>query len=727
MKLKSARIQNFKLLRDVQLEFSQSRDASLTVIRAENGSGKTSTLVALRWVLYGASALDDAAIRLSPADWAPETECEVKVQLDFSHTLYNHIAGEFVPTTTNYRLLRTATERPEGDRPNRKPDRIALYQITDRGMDLLDSPEILIAQMLPLEMRDIFFTDGDAALSFISPQLTPSSKRDQVRDAIRSLLGLGLLEGAAKHIANAKKQFNSAVSVASDSSKLAEVAKEHSETEEALERDLGRIQDVDRQIEELARRHDDADKRLQIALQAGNHSELAAQKEQAQTNLRTAKASESVLKNRHQQLLQDQRVATCIMNPLLMKGFSELALLHEAGVIPSGSIPVLRERIEMGVCICGAELIQGSDARAAVVELVERQKTVDSQKKALTELHHAASVDLQMGEHAAHGWLADLSDLETTRLNNRRAQEAAQSQLKVCEEKLARVDEARVEETRQSRDSLRVSLNARQDERRELQIRIDQAQERLKSLIPELKVLRQQDTKLSLLNSQVTVADDVALIVDGALEDIQQRYLGRVSDRMNELFLEMVGADPSTMGDASARERGRVFSSASITDAYEIAVLSGEGNTLNPDYELNGASKRALTFAFIWALTEVAGLTAPRIIDTPLGMMSGAVKKRVLELITAASPEPNIEKQVVLFLTRDELRGIEDIVDTRAGNVFTYTNTDHFPVDLVNDPRAAVPEISVCLCNHRHVCDVCSRRNDDQYGLLQRLSVRNTP
>ena len=53
MRLESAHITNFKLLEDVELHFSTDSDRPLTVIRAENGSGKTSILQALRWAIWG--------------------------------------------------------------------------------------------------------------------------------------------------------------------------------------------------------------------------------------------------------------------------------------------------------------------------------------------------------------------------------------------------------------------------------------------------------------------------------------------------------------------------------------------------------------------------------------------------------------------------------------------------------------------------------------------------
>jgi DNA sulfur modification protein DndD len=131
-----------------------------------------------------------------------------------------------------------------------------------------------------------------------------------------------------------------------------------------------------------------------------------------------------------------------------------------------------------------------------------------------------------------------------------------------------------------------------------------------------------------------------------------------------------------------------------------------------------------LTFSFIWALTEVSQVTAPRIIDTPLGMMSGAVKKRVIELITASSgASSDVDKQVILFLTRDEIRGIEDVIDERAGRVFTFTNSDHYPTDVVNDPNVESAEILSCGCNHRQFCSVCARNNDGVYELVERAVV----
>ena len=118
---------------------------------------------------------------------------------------------------------------------------------------------------------------------------------------------------------------------------------------------------------------------------------------------------------------------------------------------------------------------------------------------------------------------------------------------------------------------------------------------------------------------------------------------------MNSIFLEMIGADP---------EQGAIINRAEISQTFDIIVFGPNDRTLNPDRDLNGASRRALTLAFILALTRVSEVEAPNVIDTPLGMTSGFVKRSVLRTAIRESA------QLILFLTPDEIAGCEDSLTT---------------------------------------------------------------
>ena len=188
-------------------------------------------------------------------------------------------------------------------------------------------------------------------------------------------------------------------------------------------------------------------------------------------------------------------------------------------------------------------------------------------------------------------------------------------------------------------------------------------------------------------------------VLQSTYEQITNEELQKVSELMNEIFLDMIGADP---------EQGAIIQQAEINQDFDIVVYGPNKRTLNPDRDLNGASRRALTLAFILALTKVSEVEAPNVIDTPLGMTSDFVKRSILRTLVRESAQP------ILFLTRAEIAGCEDIIDEAAGEVFTLTNPAHYPKMLVNEPGVTERKILRCECNHREECQLCERHADAQ-------------
>ena len=226
----------------------------------------------------------------------------------------------------------------------------------------------------------------------------------------------------------------------------------------------------------------------------------------------------------------------------------------------------------------------------------------------------------------------------------------------------------------------------------------------LSSLRQERKTLEGERNRLLTLEkrgvrilAEKDVVHDVMEILVGAYNTLTVDELQKVSRLMNQLFLEMIGSDP---------EQGSIIQKAKISSDFDIIVLGPNEKQLDPDRDLNGASRRALTLAFILALTKVSEVVAPNVIDTPLGMTSGYVKRSILRTAIRESA------QLVLFLTHDEIVGCEEIIDQSAGIVTTLTNPAHYPTILVNEPLSDARMIVACECNHRSDCAVCERRTD---------------
>jgi DNA sulfur modification protein DndD len=206
-----------------------------------------------------------------------------------------------------------------------------------------------------------------------------------------------------------------------------------------------------------------------------------------------------------------------------------------------------------------------------------------------------------------------------------------------------------------------------------------------------------EESKGLQLAAELTVAQDLLRVFERSLERLKSDELRRVSDLMNEIFLDMIGADA---------EQGAIIRMASISKEFDIVVFGPEDRLLNPDRDLNGASRRALTLAFILALTKVSGVEAPNIIDTPLGMMSGYVKSSVLQAAIRYSA------QLILFLTRSEIAGTERLLEQYAGEVVTLTNPAHYPKMLLHEPPSRAIQVVKCGCSFDESCPVCARKMD---------------
>ena len=119
MKLIRTEFRNFRILRDVEIDFSTNDNKPLTVIRAENETGKTTMLRALQWGLFGEESLPNRGrdFRMHPIDWNTNDGNEVKisVEIDFTHKWERNIlSGKSSGQTIEYKLLRTAREKITG-------------------------------------------------------------------------------------------------------------------------------------------------------------------------------------------------------------------------------------------------------------------------------------------------------------------------------------------------------------------------------------------------------------------------------------------------------------------------------------------------------------------------------------------------------------------------------------------------------------------------------------
>lgn len=705
MKLLRAEFENFRLLRGLELRFSTNAKRNLTVIRAANETGKTTILTALQWALYGDSALPGkgSRYRLHPIDWKAENgqRIPVTVTVDFEVTNWRKSSGGIIETRQQYRIVRSAFEEIRGTNWSRQPSTVRLFKLTDKGAVPIETPEALVNEELPLELREVFFTDGDRALSFIEADVAVSTKRQRVQNAIRSLLGLSIIEDAKRHVTKATAEANKKAKKLQTTGDLNTIASQLQDIDDDIERLQAEYQDAKEQFAAFDEKFDSIDRKIAEALQRGDKEKLKKSFENVVREIKQIDSRIESAEKDHLALFRSDALAIDLLLPALGDVFQKLTDLRDQGKIPNTTIPVLEERLNQEKCICGETLDEndpdGNRRRLHIQKLIDDSKDADEIQIIITDLYYGSkSLQGSPGQKESQ-WLPDYKRVVENRDGLAILRDQAGKKKRAIELEIDRLPDTDIQGLRETKKKYHEQRDRFLHEMSTKETKLESLNRDRAFLIVERdKLLRVQDKGTRVL-SELIVTQDIINVLQSSYNKITGEELVRVSEQMNEIFLEMIGADP---------EQFAIIKHAEISKDFDIIVYGPQGRTLDPDRDLNGASRRALTLSFILALTLVSEVEAPNVIDTPLGMMSGYVKRSVLRTAIQKSA------QLILFLTHDEISGCEEILDEAAGVVVTLTNPAHYPKMLVNDPHFTEQTILACDCTHRDECQLCQRLFD---------------
>jgi DNA sulfur modification protein DndD len=709
MRLIRASVSNFKLLRDVKIDFSVDRQRPLTVIRAENGSGKTSLLYALGWALYGDRGLpEDARHRRLISTAVPVgAQVQVSASVEFERDADDG-------SVERYRLTRTVleTSRPD-DTAERGPVTTKLLRLSQRGDEEYDVR--LVERLLPPRLQHIFFTNGEEVETFIKGADATGRQR-HVQDATRALLGLDEIEGISDDLRSLNKSLRQQAA--------GEGGQDHKQAAAALEVaeracDQKRAERI-AVAEELSNLNDaimEADKRLAGVQGIGSLDRInhdLARVERELEELRSARESQLTKLRVH---LRTADFAFSVVGGRLQQGLNVLQGLADRRVIPGPSVEVLRDRLDMNLCICGEslspDLADGARRREHVRMTVLEADMQSVAAMRMTELWHQSRMlserrteDVRSGNTLAAARVSIAAELATLRTRT----QAANTERELLVAARDRIDDAVVRDLTSHLRRLRSQVESRQHDAGRLAAELASLEERMEQARGVYERAARASGRASRVTAQVEVCSDLQALAAGILKRLQERYVAEVARKMSEMFMRIVGSDPAF--------EGAVFAGVRIDPKnYQIIVDAQNQKTLDPKFEINGASQRALTLAFIWALTEVSRAVAPRIIDTPLGMVAGGVKTRMVDAITAPIAAGAPYYQVVLLLTRSEIAGIESLLDQRMGKWVTLSCSKDYPVDLRFKWDSCSPEVRGCACTHRKSCRVCARHYDQQSGV----------
>lgn len=697
-----ARFKNFRILRDTQLEFSTDRDKPLTVIRGENASGKTTILWALQWAFWGDVILPDGGrnYRLHPLDWDPsDGPCEISVQITF----VTEVDGEGTTgIPRKYSVNRQSVEEVSTDGSfSRHSHTLSLYELTDQGTLLKTHPDVFLSAILPQELREVFFTDGARVLSFTGAELSNTTKRKRVQDAIRALLGIDLLEHARDHVKWVMSDINSQLKESSGDDFLKEISGKIARAQGELEEQTQFRDSAAKQWEQFEVMYAETSSQLATALTKGNREELAAGLGEADVAAKRYRQQIEECLRMRSDLFKDVNLPAGLLYRQMLAAREHLSQLEQANQIPRSYFPVLQQRIELKKCICGEDLNPEDAHWQHIMALMEDQKEADEASVRLTQLVASATKFISP-DRTGHEWLKRVKDLWQLQSNAEEGWRDADSKKRSLNLLIDELPDTDVNLLQTHKDDLLHQRDRALESRASADTSIARLNQDLSELLVNQKNWMRRQSRYREQHAQLEATQDLVAIIEQTYQTIQHTKVAEVSEKMNDYFLQMIGAG----------QDGDIVQRAAIGPDFSIVVYGLGDKNLDPDQDLSGAQRRSLTIAFILAVTTVSGVTAPSVIDTPISELSGAVRTECLRIMSELS------QQLILFLTRSDIEGVEGVIDKHAGKVMTISNSTHYPKFLVNQPSEDKATAMICPCNHRQYCRICGRIGDDSGSSL---------
>ena len=731
LRMRRIEIENFACFDRIVVEPSANPDYPMTVIRAENGSGKTTFLRAVRWGMYSEKGLpgDAARFSLHPAWWSPEEAgITTKVAIEFETDGASRHDSEGADLSTVYQFVRSVTTV---GKPATKDDEPDFRRINDQAQLMVREADgtwnphqaavdAVIEQLLPWDLRDFFVMDADEAADFVGGSegqvMSHKDVEAKTTAAIHSLLGIDIFNRASGRVAAIGKAFGAAATKAVGDADLDAMQIEVDQLRDDRDNRVRQISEANEQIADLQGQIDRANDNLERELKdIGAAEQIRARRK----NNRASFATASKARTRTLAELANELASTMLLAPLAAVGITGahgmLKPLYDSGRIPQKHLLFVRQLLESGTCICGQDLERDGLHRHHVADLLA--DTAENEKRAdyLGHLYEAAR---GLFYHTNHGpaWEKRCHDLSGQLAEVDEELETLRFEYRDIEAKLDALDEEHIQIIRNELDTLNTLIS----NRRRSVVLNEHELPGLDSSVNSLdKQIHQRNrNERAAKDKQVAqnLADLVTQVLDGAYQTIQFKQVEELSRKMNRLFANMAEnvADDDYEEAQGSKATLRMFSEVGVrrvkeqSKQFEIYALNARGRAMSA-FEINGASRRVLALSFVLALCSESRTEAPLLADSLLNSMSGAVRRNTLRATAENSGQP------ILLLTGSDLetQSEVEIVAEKAG--VTYTLTGQWSAidagdggDVVNwtDQRRVS---LLCECAPREFCDVCER------------------
>lgn len=621
MRIEKIRVQNYRQLRDVTIDFPAAPENDLHVFIGKNTTGKTNILNALNWCLYGdephLNEPSQAMPRLNARIQKEEVGKDAEIRVEVWTTTDD---GKKVMFTRSEKV-RIQTER---DAPTLKSVSFSVTAPGEGGAKILvdEEADAFVERFVPRGIRQFFFFDGERLHNYFK-----EATGKKVREAVFEISQVKLLENVIDHLTRTTKMLRSEAGKLNPSTELTE--QEWHQAEDALAEVKARIETTKGQI-------DEANKNLvTIEGHIKDTPDIAEYERQRDVLKREISKKEAV---RDERSAEKRELLSSYGTLLGLKP----AIVHSLDVIqdkrskneipPAINTILLRDVLKAGRChVCDREL--DKKARSHVERLAGELEKPTNTALVLHEMEtplHLCLEHLTRYDEDIDRIARECSVLSKELL-------MADVKLKNLDKKVAGLNiqdvaywqEQRVKWEGNLADN-RARLAGFVSDQEQAERKVAETKERLDRELNKSGKARE-------LKHQIDFGDRALAIADESKQSIMHKVRDEIERETDQLLKQLLW-------------RTQSYGKVEIDDDYSIRLVNKVGqNCLGT---LSAAEFALLALSFTLALHRVSGFDSPLLIDTPVARMEGEHRENFAKVLATVGRR----KQVILLFTPSEYR-----------------------------------------------------------------------
>ncbi|OBQ21153.1 MAG: chromosome segregation protein SMC [Anabaena sp. WA113] len=646
MKLTSIKLCNFRSFygKTPEVTLAGGNVRNTTMIYGSNGAGKTSILNAFTWVLYekfsaAFASTEQLVNKRAIAESEPGQPVECWVEVGWEHE------GNRYRATRGCRVYKNESDVIEAGKTQLK---IQVAGDDGKWYFPIQQAEEIITQILPLSLHQYFFFDGERI-----EEIVRSNNKAEISEAIRTFLGVEVIELSIKHLKDAKKSLETDLKHIGDPEtkqlltkqekqelEIENINKRQTEINQELEYQQTFKKEISNKLRELS-----AVKELQERKQS-----LESQKNSLLQELK--KTKENLKK------VISARGYTVLLSETTAKFREIFTDLKQRGELTAGiSQEFVNDLLTSGRCICGADLREGTHTHFHVKNLMKKagSSTVEE-----TAIRMSAQVD-EIDKQALGFW--EEADREQGRIQQLKENlDQVELELANIQEQLRKDPneeisglQKRLDEIEAKIDELNREQGANRQELSHLKAAID-------ALIKQISKQKQNEEKQSLAQRRINATQDAIERLSEVKNRQENQFRLQLEQRVQEIFSD-ISFTPYIPKISEKYELSLVENTTGIE--APVAASTGENQILSLSFIASIIDKVRDWSERRKMMMVPDSSTFPIVMDSPFGSLDANSRRHIARTI------PKLANQLVVLVTKTQWRvEVEEEIADKIGKEY---------------------------------------------------------